>query len=131
MSRPYRGVFLTTTGAALAARVRARHRTVVDLLVAVGVPQETAELDAEGLEHHVSEVTLHAFEAFLALRDWAGRRKPDGRPSRRRGRCRSPRDAPEGARRRRFRRCLEEWYRLPGSNGGPPRSTIWCSNQLS
>ncbi|MGD9918720.1 MAG: manganese-binding transcriptional regulator MntR [Paenirhodobacter sp.] len=68
MSRPYRGVFLTETGAALAARVRARHRTVVDLLVAVGVPQETAELDAEGLEHHVSEVTLHAFEAFLARR---------------------------------------------------------------
>ena len=68
MSRPYRGVFLTATGAALAARVRARHRTVVDLLVAVGVPQETAELDAEGLEHHVSEVTLHAFEAFLAAR---------------------------------------------------------------
>ena len=69
VSRPYRGVFLTGTGAELAARVRARHRTVVDLLVAVGVPQETAELDAEGLEHHVSEVTLHAFEAFLAARD--------------------------------------------------------------
>jgi len=64
-SRPYRGVFLTEAGAALAARVRARHRVVVDLLVAVGVPRETAELDAEGLEHHVSEVTLRAFEAFL------------------------------------------------------------------
>ncbi len=64
-SRPYRGVFLTDAGAALAARVRARHRVVVDLLVAVGVPNETAELDAEGLEHHVSEVTLRAFEAFL------------------------------------------------------------------
>jgi len=64
-SRPYRGVFLTEAGAALAARVRARHRVVVDLLVAVGVPRETAELDAEGLEHHVSEVTLRAFEVFL------------------------------------------------------------------
>lgn len=66
VSRPYRGVFLTETGSALAARVRARHRTVVDLLVAVGVPAETAELDAEGLEHHVSDTTLHAFEAYLA-----------------------------------------------------------------
>ncbi|RWR09831.1 manganese-binding transcriptional regulator MntR [Paenirhodobacter populi] len=65
MSRPYRGVFLTEEGAALAARVRARHRVVVDLLVAVGVPQDTAEIDAEGLEHHVSDVTLRAFEAFL------------------------------------------------------------------
>jgi len=68
MSRPYRGVFLTEAGAAMAARVRMRHRVVVDLLVAVGVPQDTAEIDAEGLEHHVSEDTLKAFEAFLARR---------------------------------------------------------------
>lgn len=64
-SRPYRGVFLTEAGAALADRVRARHRVVVDLLVAVGVPAEVAELDAEGIEHHVSAQTLAAFEAFL------------------------------------------------------------------
>lgn len=64
-SRPYRGVFLTEEGAALATRVRARHRTVVDLLVAVGVPPETAELDAEGMEHHVSDTTLEAFEAYM------------------------------------------------------------------
>lgn len=69
MSRPYRGVFLTDEGAALAARVRARHRTVVDLLVALGVPPETAEMDAEGLEHHVSDATLAAFNAFLAKAD--------------------------------------------------------------
>ena len=66
VSRPYRGVFLTERGVAMAARVRLRHRVVVDLLIAVGVPPETAEIDAEGLEHHVSEVTLKAFEAFLA-----------------------------------------------------------------
>lgn len=65
-SRPYRGVFLTNDGAALADRVRARHRTVVALLIAVGVPETTAELDAEGIEHHVSEGTLAAFEAYLA-----------------------------------------------------------------
>lgn len=65
VSRPYRGVFLTPEGEALAARVRARHRTVVDLLIAVGVPPETAEMDAEGMEHHVSRRTLSAFEAYL------------------------------------------------------------------
>ncbi|MBP0482466.1 manganese-binding transcriptional regulator MntR [Sagittula salina] len=64
-ARPYRGVFLTDEGAALADRVRARHRTVVALLIAVGVPEETAELDAEGIEHHVSDRTLAAFEQFL------------------------------------------------------------------
>ncbi len=64
-ARPYRGVFLTEKGADLAAWVRARHRTVVELLIAVGVPPETAELDAEGIEHHVSGETLAVFEAFL------------------------------------------------------------------
>src|SRR5665647_2019293 len=62
---PYRGVFLTDTGQALAERTRARHRTVVDVLVALGVPIEVAEADAEGIEHHVSEVTLKAFAHFL------------------------------------------------------------------
>ncbi len=64
-SKAYRGVFLTPEGHALAARVRARHRLVVDLLVAVGVPPDCAERDAEGLEHHVSDVALAAFARFL------------------------------------------------------------------
>jgi DtxR family manganese transport transcriptional regulator len=64
-SKAYRGVFLTPEGRALAARVRARHRLVVDLLVAVGVPRDCAERDAEGLEHHVSDVALAAFAKFL------------------------------------------------------------------
>ena len=64
-ARPYLGVFLTETGERLAARVRARHRVVVDLLLAVGVPTEAAEQDAEGIEHHVSDATLAAFCRFL------------------------------------------------------------------
>ena len=64
-SRPYRGVFLTEAGEALAARVKSRHRLVVDLLRAVGVPAEAAEQDAEGIEHHVSDVPLAAFEEYL------------------------------------------------------------------
>ncbi|HRY06615.1 MAG TPA: manganese-binding transcriptional regulator MntR [Hyphomicrobiaceae bacterium] len=64
-SRPYRGVFLTERGSELAERVRARHRVVVDFLVAIGVPDETAEMDAEGMEHHVSDATLRAFKAYL------------------------------------------------------------------
>ncbi len=71
-SKPYRGVFLTETGQAMAQRCRARHRTVVELLLAIGVPPEAAEIDAEGMEHHVSDVTLRAFETFLR----AGRPNP-------------------------------------------------------
>ncbi len=64
-ARPYHGVRLTEAGADLARRVRVRHRLVVDLLVAVGVPEEDAENDAEGIEHHVSPRTLEAFARFL------------------------------------------------------------------
>jgi len=64
-SKPYRGVFLTPQGHELADRVRARHRLVVEILLALGVPREAAESDAEGIEHHVSEVTLAAFGRFL------------------------------------------------------------------
>ncbi len=70
-ARPYRGVFLTEAGQALARRSRARHRLVVDLLLAIGVPREAAEQDAEGIEHHVSEATLEAFGRFL-LREGGG-----------------------------------------------------------
>jgi DtxR family transcriptional regulator, manganese transport regulator len=48
--------------------VRARHRLVVDLLRALGVPSEAAEADAEGIEHYVSETTLKAFGQFLKAR---------------------------------------------------------------
>jgi DtxR family transcriptional regulator, manganese transport regulator len=64
-ARPYRGIFLTEAGLAMANKVRQRHRLVVDLLLAVGAPREAAEADAEGIEHYVSDATLRAFEAFL------------------------------------------------------------------
>jgi DtxR family manganese transport transcriptional regulator len=67
VAKPYRGVFLTGSGEILAHRVRSRHRVVVDLLLAVGVPADAAELDAEGIEHHVSDTTLAAFARFLGL----------------------------------------------------------------
>ncbi len=67
-AKPYRGVFLTEAGHALAERVRTRHRLVVDVLLAVGVPSEAAEADAEGIEHYVSDATLQAFERFLSSR---------------------------------------------------------------
>lgn len=67
-AQPYRGVFLTEAGRALADRVRARHRLVVELLLAVGVPHEDAEADGEGIEHYVSDATLAAFARFLRAR---------------------------------------------------------------
>jgi len=59
-SRPYRAIFLTDGGRALARAVQRRHRIVHDFLLSIGVSAATAELDAEGIEHHVSEETLTA-----------------------------------------------------------------------
>ncbi|MGH7057768.1 MAG: manganese-binding transcriptional regulator MntR [Acetobacteraceae bacterium] len=67
-ARPYRGVFLTQAGHAMAERVRARHRLVLAVLLAIGVPREAAETDAEGIEHYVSAATLDAFDRFLRRR---------------------------------------------------------------
>ena len=65
---PYRSIFLTPAGRALAARAKERHQTVVAFLEALGVPVATARADAEGIEHHVSPATLAAMNKFLAAR---------------------------------------------------------------
>jgi DtxR family manganese transport transcriptional regulator len=65
-SKPYRSIFLTDKGRELADWSRARHKVVLEFLHAIGVPPETAEADAEGMEHHVSDATLRAFEKVTA-----------------------------------------------------------------
>jgi DtxR family manganese transport transcriptional regulator len=65
-TRPYRGLFLTEMGRRIAQAARRRHELVVRLLLALGLDPATAEADAEGIEHHVSDATLQAIERFLA-----------------------------------------------------------------
>ena len=66
LQQPYRSIFLTETGRALALECRRRHQIVLRFLEALGIDPETARADAEGMEHHVSEPTLAAFERFIA-----------------------------------------------------------------
>lgn len=61
---PYRPVLLTPEGADLAEACRALHIIVVRFLIRLGLDPETAEKDAEGIEHHVSARTLDLFRAF-------------------------------------------------------------------
>lgn len=68
VQRPYRGVFLTDAGRALAEDSRRRHQIVEAFLRALGVSAETARVDAEGIEHRVSEETLAAFSRYVARR---------------------------------------------------------------
>ncbi|MDX2289242.1 MAG: manganese-binding transcriptional regulator MntR [Hyphomicrobiaceae bacterium] len=67
-TKPYRSIFLTPEGQAVAATSRERHQTVRDFLIALGVPAEIAEADAEGIEHHVSAETLEVFRRHVAAR---------------------------------------------------------------
>ena len=60
----YRSVFLTEEGRALAGECRRRHEIVLRFLISLGLDPETAERDAEGIEHHVSARTLAVFAAF-------------------------------------------------------------------
>jgi DtxR family manganese transport transcriptional regulator len=65
-SEPYRAIFLTDKGRKLATTSRERHLIVRDFLIALGVAPETADSDAEGIEHHVSRETLEAFRRHLS-----------------------------------------------------------------
>jgi DtxR family manganese transport transcriptional regulator len=71
-SEPYRAIFLTGAGRALAEHCRRRHRTVYRFLRLLGVSDETARIDAEGIEHHVSDETLTAFARLLREREEGG-----------------------------------------------------------
>jgi len=70
-SAPYRSIFLTDEGKQIAGRARERHTTVLEFLVALGVPREVAAVDAEGVEHHLSPETLTAMRRFMEQRQSA------------------------------------------------------------
>lgn len=67
-TQPYRSIFLTDTGQEMAEASRARHAMVLKFLRALGVPDDVAEADAEGIEHHVSKETLAAMRRFVESR---------------------------------------------------------------
>ncbi len=64
-SEPYRSVFLTDKGRQLAIAARERHDLVVRFLIALGVPASDAEIDAEGIEHHIGDSTVEAMDRFV------------------------------------------------------------------
>lgn len=63
-NRPYRSIFLTDAGRTMADEARRRHQIVLEFLRALGIDEATAEADSEGMEHHVSDVTLDALVAL-------------------------------------------------------------------
>jgi DtxR family manganese transport transcriptional regulator len=67
-TKPYRAIFLTEAGHKLAAECKQRHEIVATFLRQLGVSEKAAEMDAEGIEHHVSPETLAAFKRLLKKR---------------------------------------------------------------
>ncbi len=65
-TQPYGPVLLTKAGQQLAKAAKTRHEIVLQFLLALGVSRRVAEVDSEGIEHHVSQETLKAMRSFLA-----------------------------------------------------------------
>ena len=68
-TEPYGPVSLSPAGEKLAASSRRRHEVVLRFLLSLGVSREVAEIDSEGIEHHVSAETLEAFQRCIEQND--------------------------------------------------------------
>lgn len=64
-TEPYQPIELTAAGKSLASASRKRHQVVRAFLLALGVSEQIADVDSEGIEHHVSKETLQAMKRFI------------------------------------------------------------------
>lgn len=63
----YRGISLTESGIAVAKNIHDRHGVLAEFLKIIGVDEDTANRDAEGIEHHLHPETLKKLEEFIRL----------------------------------------------------------------
>ncbi len=61
----YKGINLTTKGTEVAQGMRQRHDILTEFLIMLGVDEETAHRDAEGIEHYLEPKTLEKLESFV------------------------------------------------------------------
>jgi Mn-dependent DtxR family transcriptional regulator len=61
----YRGIVLTKEGTDVAQNIRDRHSLLVEFFKIIGVDYSTANIDAEGIEHHLHPETLKKLEEFV------------------------------------------------------------------
>lgn len=62
---PYHGVSLTHKGRKIAKELMQRHKTLAKFLIIMGLDEETAELDACQIEHHVTPKTMRRLTKFV------------------------------------------------------------------
>jgi Mn-dependent DtxR family transcriptional regulator len=61
----YRGIQLKDKGTHVAKNIRERHGLLAEFLQIIGVDEDTANKDAEGIEHHLQPKTLGKLERFI------------------------------------------------------------------
>jgi Mn-dependent DtxR family transcriptional regulator len=61
----YRGIRLTEKGILVAKNIRERHGLLAEFLKMIGVDEDTASKDAEGIEHYLQPKTLEKLEKFI------------------------------------------------------------------
>ena len=61
----YRGINLTNEGTAVAENIREKHRLLAEFFKMIGVDENTANIDAEGIEHHLHPETLKRLQHFI------------------------------------------------------------------
>tara|TARA_R110001592_G_scaffold360963_1_gene670419 strand:+ start:6856 stop:7428 length:573 start_codon:yes stop_codon:yes gene_type:complete len=67
LTEPYQPIILTSQGKCLASKCQQRHEIVYRFLLAIGIDEVTAAIDAEGIEHHVSPATLERFQELAEI----------------------------------------------------------------
>jgi Mn-dependent DtxR family transcriptional regulator len=63
----YRGFTLTPSGQEVAQHVKARHKTLTELLELVGLEAETVNREVEDIEHHLRPETLLIFSQLVSF----------------------------------------------------------------
>ena len=58
----YRGLKITGTGINIAQNIREKHSLFAEFLMMIGVEDDVAHLDAEGIEHHLHPQTIKSLE---------------------------------------------------------------------
>ena len=61
----YRGINLTEEGIEVAENIREKHALLSELFKMIGVDEDVADIDAEGIEHHLHPKTLKKLREFI------------------------------------------------------------------
>ncbi|PWU80066.1 MAG: transcriptional regulator MntR [Candidatus Nitrosopolaris wilkensis] len=61
----YRGINLTNEGISVAENIREKHHLLAEFFKMIGVDENTSNIDAEGIEHHLHPETLKKLQQFI------------------------------------------------------------------